>query len=499
VDHCEFVGSKSMSLGLRITSQETLGRRNRFDHNVFRDIIRYSDNGQEAIQLGQGGPTDQLDAETVVEYNTFDNASGDAEFISNKSSRNLLRYNVAANCRGALVLRGGNHCRVEGNVLVRNTEGIRVHGGHHAVVNNLLLEIRGQGIILGNGGPAYAPVEGCLIAHNTVVNPRLAGIATRSVHPDSTVAPRGNRLVNNLVAAVQGTLLAIGNAPDNAVVNNLLWASGQAQVGVEGRGALLADPRLLVQEGGIRLAPGSPAIDRALPLEEVPRDRLGRLRGAAPDIGAEEVGAGAATIEALPEVPPGRLPLDGETLKGALRFVLSPDGSAGGMDAAPREALVTEGDGVRLTDGAVWLKGELPADFVAEWEYSPAALTSRAWVLFAAPQRQLGYALGFGGEVRNLPDGVVTLAKGAPENVVADGPDTVLSNRGARRPGPDVWYRCRLVKYRAMMRLELAGTPVLVWEDTGLVDGSRLGAGALGLRQLGTGRWRGLRVWECRP
>ena len=200
VDHCAWEGSKSMSLGLRIRSRETLGVRNRFDHNTFRDIFHLAWNGQEAIQLGQGAPdTGQLEAFTIVEYNLFDNASGDPELISNKSSRNIIRYNVAANCRAELVLRGGNDCLVEGNVLVRNLGGIRVHGSRHTIINNLCASSERTGISLPLGGGNHTQADDCLIANNTVVNCRRMGLAF-SPYGSNAVLPKGNRILANLFA-----------------------------------------------------------------------------------------------------------------------------------------------------------------------------------------------------------------------------------------------------------------------------------------------------------
>ena len=87
VDHCYWVGSKATSLALRVSHrQEDVASHNRFDHNVFRDIIRLYGNGQKAVQLGSGGYSCKNADRTIVEYNTFDNASGDSEIVSNEAN-----------------------------------------------------------------------------------------------------------------------------------------------------------------------------------------------------------------------------------------------------------------------------------------------------------------------------------------------------------------------------------------------------------------------------
>ncbi|MDX9981657.1 MAG: chondroitinase-B domain-containing protein, partial [Lentisphaeria bacterium] len=53
VDHCYFTGSKSMSIGHRVSTQIEIGTHNQFDRNVFRDIYRYWVNGQRTFRSGR--------------------------------------------------------------------------------------------------------------------------------------------------------------------------------------------------------------------------------------------------------------------------------------------------------------------------------------------------------------------------------------------------------------------------------------------------------------
>ena len=152
---------------------------NTFSYNYFKDIIKKSDNGQEAIQIGQGNDSGFISAYTTVEYNLFDNTSGDAEIISSKSSLNIFQYNTFRNCKGNLVLRFGNSSLVEGNFFFNS--GLRIHGKNHEIINNyfeggdIAIDIW-TGIAVGMMPGRYQGVSNCLIAHNTILNTKKAAI-----------------------------------------------------------------------------------------------------------------------------------------------------------------------------------------------------------------------------------------------------------------------------------------------------------------------------------
>ena len=521
IDHCTFEASKSVSVGQLVNrNQQRVGQHNRIDHNIFRDIIRLYGNGQEAIQLGSGGPSDQSAAHAIVEYNVFDNASGDIEVISNKSSGNTIRYNVLAYCKGGLVLRGGKECLVEGNLSVRSTGGIRVHDRGHTIINNLIVAPQRVGIVVSGGTENYAAPQDCLIAHNTIVN---AGKEAISIACESEAA-KGTRVVNNLLVADgktaypwQKSVFVHDTASlGDRVMNNLFWAAGKAQIGDEGKGAILADPLLTGSAGGWVPGAGSPAIDRAVLLPKVACDRLGITRpiGRGPDIGAWEVDSSGASRPqvVLPDIPPRRKPFDAGNLKGEKLFPLPSANPAAVWTRPETGKMAQEDDALKLSDTEIWLKTPLPADFVAEWEYLPTALESRAKVTFAAAGTHGGYTLSWGGIYRGSKGikchGIITLTKA--DDVVAEGHDVVMEYCRKETPKPGAWYRCRLIKHGELLRLEMYDTPVttwqakdtvtpiVIWRDRGHVGGPRLGAGTFGIKQSGTGSWRNFRVWGCR-
>ena len=499
IDHCYFTASKSIGVGLRLFGVEDLARDNRIDHNIFRDIFKYWGNGQENIQLGGPSNCDVADAtvRTLVEYCLFDNAWGDSETISNKSSSNTIRYNVAANCLfSAFTIRSGYDVRFEGNVMVNSGGGVRVFGERHVIVNNLFLNLLDAGVTFQTGTEYRRKPNaktGTLVAHNTFVNCPVAAVGAERETPAYPTGVKGVIVRNNLMTSNQGQLIDLLAAKDVDVRGNLMWVTGGAKTGQRGRDVLLAAPRLEGTGVAIQPARSSPAIDAAKPLEQVKLDRWSRRRpaGRAPDIGADETGAGERPLDMLPEIPPPPL--------------LMPDLHKGEYAFA-----VGDGSRLKLVDRSLEVESPLPADFVMEWEYLPKQWTSRASVTFSAGKGESGYTISWGGVDKDgRPLGVIELRKGTAAESVADGADIVhhrMTYHPARmRKRPDVpaekWYRFVLIKRGRNIWLAHAGrrestvipvVPVIIWQDR---DTPHRGPG-LKITQTSEGIWRNVHVWR---
>jgi len=187
VDHCSFVDSLSMNLQIRVGPEDSdSAKRIRIDHNHFRDIRRRHMNGGEAVQIG-GNPMKwgKLEANALVEYNLFERADGDDEVISNKSSGNVIRNNTFLGCGGALWLRGGEHCVVEGNLFRKGYMGIVGMGNHHRIQGNILQETHSYGILIQYGsdwlnvehaGLSFEVLSHSLIEGNVFLNPVRRGL-----------------------------------------------------------------------------------------------------------------------------------------------------------------------------------------------------------------------------------------------------------------------------------------------------------------------------------
>lgn len=308
VDHCSMTGTLSMGMGVVVRDSDA-GRgntNNRFDHNYFYDIERRSSNGQEPIQLGQDQTAfGTVSLRTLVEYNLFERASGDGEIISNKSADNTIRYNTLRDSQAGIWLRGGQNVLVEGNYCLR-TRSICVYGKGHTIINNYLEETE-DGICLHAGqyyagefvsrevSGSYQAASDVLVAHNTIVNAKGAGIslgrhrAQKHKGVERRLLARRISFVNNLITGQTGILINNEGSCDVEWLSNLAWPLGHAQAGLSHPGIVKVNP-LLVRDGAHLLpGPNSPARDAGTALAEVITDYSSRKRTGLPDIGSDEI------------------------------------------------------------------------------------------------------------------------------------------------------------------------------------------------------------------
>ncbi|OEJ23872.1 lyase precursor [Streptomyces agglomeratus] len=253
-------------------------------------------NGGEPIRLGVSSRA-LSSAHAVVEYNLFERCDGDPETISVKSSDNTVRHNTIRDSRGGIVLRHGNHTTTEGNYLIGGTEGVRVYGNDHLVVNNYLSGLSGRALVIGSGttrdhhpGETTEERRGndacdrAVIVHNTLIgNAGTLSGETRDYEPRDVV------VADNLLVAAAGSLVAMGKTTGFTWQSNILW--GAASNGnIPSGGYRRIDPLLRQESDGIsRLTAGSPAIGAAtLVSASVADDIDGHQRGTARDIGADE-------------------------------------------------------------------------------------------------------------------------------------------------------------------------------------------------------------------
>jgi hyaluronate lyase len=141
-------------------------------------------NGWETIRCGNSSFVNE-DFNSTIEKNVFyhsiwavdggaNDQTGEPEMISNKSRKNIYRYNTILNNYGTLTLRQGDYCTVQGNYFLaggsydasgaivltesRNTRmgGVRAFGFGHTIANNYFYRLNSDGIrsalILGSGG-----------------------------------------------------------------------------------------------------------------------------------------------------------------------------------------------------------------------------------------------------------------------------------------------------------------------------------------------------------
>jgi poly(beta-D-mannuronate) lyase len=281
---------------------EAMAHRTHILRNYFRDHTYDGANGGEPIRLGVSGRALST-ADATVEYNLFERCNGDPEAISVKSSGNTIRYNTIRSSTGGLVLRHGNDNRVESNYLLSGSNGIRIYGNDHLIVNNYVSGIEGAGVVLGSGterdhyeGEPSDSRRGndapdrVTITLNTLRNngQALVGESQRTVPPLDCVVS------DNLMVGDGDDLVDMPYLGGLTWSGNILW--GQAANGNIPSGFKRADPKLTAGTDGVyRLGSGSAAVNAAS-LDhdgQVIDDLDGQARTAPYDVGADEYSTAA--------------------------------------------------------------------------------------------------------------------------------------------------------------------------------------------------------------
>ncbi len=238
VDHCYFGGKRSRGPTLVVWVSPDMLESHRIDHNYFGPRPNLRRNGGETIRIGTS-EVSEANCGTVVEDNYFHRCNGEAEIISNKSCENTYRHNVFVECEGALTLRHGHRCLVDGNIFLGNkkngTGGVRIVGESHTVVNNYFEGLRGDArraaLSLMNGiadGPlnGFAPVRKATIAHNTFIDCKVSlelGVDASKGHP---IAPKACRFTHNLFLPGKWPIFRVHAMPTSS-----MWEDNKHQIG----------------------------------------------------------------------------------------------------------------------------------------------------------------------------------------------------------------------------------------------------------------------------
>jgi poly(beta-D-mannuronate) lyase len=185
VTRCYLAGKNNRGATLVVWVNTNAPGHHRIALNHFGPRPALGKNGGETIRVGTS--TESLFPEhALVESNLFTRCNGEVEVISNKSCGNTYRANTFIECAGALTLRHGNRCVVEGNFFLGNnapdTGGIRVIGEDHLVMNNHLQALTGSdarsALTLMNGirnTPlnGYVAATRATVVFNTVIDCRV--------------------------------------------------------------------------------------------------------------------------------------------------------------------------------------------------------------------------------------------------------------------------------------------------------------------------------------
>ena len=306
VDHCRLQGKRNRGTTLVVWLDEKrhaqAAPEHLIDHNHFVDRPELKKNGGETIRIGDS-KTSLINACVTVEHNLFERCNGEAEIISNKSCENIYRHNTLRACSGALTLRHGHRCRVEGNFFLgekaRGTGGVRVIGEDHVVVNNYFADLEGDdtrsGLSLMNGVPnsplnQYAAVKRARVAFNTWVQcKRTIVIGLTDEDANTVIPPEDCSFTGNVILSRRGPLVEYRTPPTRLQASaNLAFG---AKLGIESsEGWEALDPQLELGDDRLwRPNATSPVTWQGGTNGELPPlDIDGQPRGTLPDRGCDQ-------------------------------------------------------------------------------------------------------------------------------------------------------------------------------------------------------------------
>ena len=304
VDHCCFHNKTNLGTTVVVWLNDPPDHEpnyHRIDHNCFSLRPRLGMNGAETIRIGTSGRS-MLDSRTVVEDNCFYRCNGEGEIISNKSCENSYRANTFVECEGALTLRHGNRCTVEGNFFLGNgarlTGGVRVIGEDHRVVNNYFCDLAGDGYrasltfmegIQDSELGGYFQVKNVLVAFNTFVNNRQTfNLGYGTGRKGQVMPPKHCVIANNLVLGGRSPLITVHDpAMTVSFIGNVMHG---AELGLPPTpGIRRLDPKLVKGEDGLwRPVRDSPILGAAEGrFATIVVDMDGQPRGSPTDVGAD--------------------------------------------------------------------------------------------------------------------------------------------------------------------------------------------------------------------
>jgi hypothetical protein len=176
VDHSAFREHVSRGATLFVKSASTAAAQLRYvslDRNFFGERPWSNENAFELIRLGAGSVHENVPYRTTVSESYFEHymtetasGVGEGESISNKSSDNRFLSNTFFDVRRNLTMRSGQRALVHGNYFVES-EGLRIYGEGHRILNNYFYRSLSPAIEIGNGtknGSAVSSGGGCSVS-----------------------------------------------------------------------------------------------------------------------------------------------------------------------------------------------------------------------------------------------------------------------------------------------------------------------------------------------
>jgi poly(beta-D-mannuronate) lyase len=244
---CRFEGKQSAGTLLVVWLGQGLPKN---EHSIGKNFFgarqRLGKNGGEIIRIGDS-KTSLQQSGTYVFQNHFYRCDGEAEIISNKSCENAFFGNLFVGCGGALTLRHGNGCNVDGNAFFgdgrKGTGGVRIIGERHNVRGNLFHALEGDGgraaVSLMNGIPdspadGYFQIKKAWIAQNTFIDCReslIVGLSDED-RKKQTLEPLDCVFFDNLALTSGPAVFTIRKAMGDAGHGDNFFHGGE--LGIDG-------------------------------------------------------------------------------------------------------------------------------------------------------------------------------------------------------------------------------------------------------------------------
>ena len=301
IDHCYFRNKVNAGCLLVVWLSDK-SNYHLIDSNYFAFRPELGENGAEIIRIGTSDWS-MYPSYTNVEYNYFEQCNGEHEIISNKSCYNSYRNNTFMECQGALTLRHGNFCIVEGNYFlgnnVKGTGGIRIIGEGHKIINNYIVDTEGTNTVSAlsfmNGVPnsplnGYFQVKNAVVAFNTLVNNKISIEFGVGKNEEVSLPPINSIIANNIVVSTKGKLIKETDVPQNIQwEGNIFYGS---QLGIkENKGIKIIDPELEKSEDGLwHPTLSSPVIKSGIGMYDfISEDIEGQKRTEPKDPGCDQI------------------------------------------------------------------------------------------------------------------------------------------------------------------------------------------------------------------
>jgi hypothetical protein len=238
IDHCYFGPKTTIGtfIYIRMNDQGTqVCQLTTIDHNHFDRLSGLASSQYEPVRLGHSDAQDSS-ALTLFEYNLLTDCVADNEFISVKSSDNVIRYNTFRGMFGALVLRNGDRNDVYGNFWFgqrrEESGGITVNDGTgHRLWNNYLFGLTAQesnrpgGVIFEVLDEQAEQVSDCVFVHNSIVDCARPLLLGRDRGSDYPYQPVGITVADNLIVSPTSPLVERDDGAEVTLAGNVLAES----------------------------------------------------------------------------------------------------------------------------------------------------------------------------------------------------------------------------------------------------------------------------------